>query len=846
MIAVVWLSSPAVGQAAERLCDASFENCRTALIELIRQEQVGIDVAFWFMEDSRYTTELIGRWRAGVPVRVLIDTDANSAYPTNVTRVQELKDAGIPIRNRSSGILHWKMMLFAGQDVVQFSGANYSPNAFVPNDPYKDYVDEVIYFTDDADIVNSFRTKYDDNWTSTSGWSDYANIVAPLTRSYPIYPIHPDLNFHPTEDFAKRSVKHYDLETAQIDSIMYRITDRKHADALINARARGIPVRLYTEPKQYRDPNRLWHAWNVDRLYMAGVHIRHRKHLGLNHEKLTLLHGQGLAVFGSANWTASSTQLEHNYFTTKPWFFQWALDHFERKWNNSAGYAETQAFTPLPPDAPVNVFPASGATNLPLQVELRWYAGPWAHKYDIYFGDTPDPPLVASDVMLGPSETKTQYIRWTVPVTLAMDRTYYWKTVSKTMANLSKTGAVTSFRTIGPPPTAGGRDVVLYAWKAPVRVGNWAPVTDATAAGGTRMANPNLGASKLSSPLADPQHYFEMSFFAEAGVAYRLWLRGKAEKNSYNNDSVYVQFSDSVTSGGDPVFRIGTTSGTNVTIEDCSGCGLSGWGWNDNGYGAGVLGTPIYFHASGVHTIRVQVREDGLSVDQIVLSRDEFISSAPGVTKDDAMVYVESGGADGTEVAIQDDNGTEIVMHTAHAMQVRGKWNVVADSNAASGYRLWNPNAGASRPSAPLAAPADYFEVAFYAKAGVPYHLWLRGRAESNSTSNDSVYVQFTGSLNADGLAAYRIGTTDGFAVTLQDGTGASLSGFGWNDNGYDVPGVEVWFQTEGWQTVRLQRREDGISIDQIVLSSAKYLTTAPGAARDDSTILATSSPRHR
>ncbi len=36
-------------------------------------------------------------------------------------------------------------MLFAGQNTVQFSGANYSPEAFLYGSPYADYVDEVIY-----------------------------------------------------------------------------------------------------------------------------------------------------------------------------------------------------------------------------------------------------------------------------------------------------------------------------------------------------------------------------------------------------------------------------------------------------------------------------------------------------------------------------------------------------------------------------------------------------------------------------------------------------------------------------------------------------------------------------
>jgi hypothetical protein len=51
------------------------------------------------------------------------------------------------------------------------------------------------------------------------------------------------------------------------NAIMYRITDRQHTDALLAAVARG--VRLITEQEQYRDPTRLWHLWNVDRLHIG-------------------------------------------------------------------------------------------------------------------------------------------------------------------------------------------------------------------------------------------------------------------------------------------------------------------------------------------------------------------------------------------------------------------------------------------------------------------------------------------------------------------------------------------------------------------------------------------------
>src|SRR5688572_32558817 len=55
---------------------------------------------------------------------------------------------------------------------------------------------------------------------------------------------------------------------------------------------------------------------------------------------------------------------------------------------------------------------------------------------------------------------------------------------------------------------------------------------------------------------------------------FRSWIRAKALNDFWANDSVWVQFSGSVNNSGAPVYRIGTTSGTEINLEDCSGCGL--------------------------------------------------------------------------------------------------------------------------------------------------------------------------------------------------------------------------------------------------------------------------------
>jgi hypothetical protein len=189
-----------------------------------------------------------------------------------------------------------------------------------------------------------------------------------------------------------------------------------------------------------------------------------------------------------------------------------------------------------------------------------------------------------------------------------------------------------------PPPPAPGADVVLYASTAPTVVGAWSLVTDATAAGGARLQNPNAGAAKITTALASPVDYFELTFDADAGKPYHLWIRGKAISNVYSNDSVHVQFSDSVTASGIAFARIGTAQSAEVNLEDCSGCGLSGWGWQDNGYGIGVMGPDIYFAATGRHTIRIQVREDGFGIDQIVLSPSTYLTNSPGALKNDTTI----------------------------------------------------------------------------------------------------------------------------------------------------------------------------------------------------------------
>src|SRR6185295_11014553 len=63
-------------------------------------------------------------------------------------------------------------------------------------------------------------------------------------------------------------------------------------------------------------------------------------------------------------------------------------------WNSTT---ENQPFVPLAPDQPLNLSPANSAPGQPTTLTLQWEGGPWAHKYDIYFGTSSSPPLFVAN-----------------------------------------------------------------------------------------------------------------------------------------------------------------------------------------------------------------------------------------------------------------------------------------------------------------------------------------------------------------------------------------------------------------------------------------------------------------
>ena len=67
-------------------------------------------------------------------------------------------------------------------------------------------------------------------------------------------------------------------------------------------------------------------------------------------------------------------------------------------------------------------------------------------------------------------------------------------------------------------------------------------------------------------------------------------------------------------------------------------CGVSDWGWQDDGYGAPNTNGVLLRFDPGPQAIVIQTREDGVSIDQVVLSAERYLTQPPGPAKNDRTI----------------------------------------------------------------------------------------------------------------------------------------------------------------------------------------------------------------
>jgi hypothetical protein len=222
------------------------------------------------------------------------------------------------------------------------------------------------------------------------------------------------------------------------------------------------------------------------------------------------------------------------------------------------------------------------------------------------------------------------------------------------------------------------------------------------------------------------------------------------------------------------------------------------------------------------------------------MSADAHIGMA--VTSHDPAVLNHSRFENVGVVHLPSEDPIVVYAGDVRASDIHGMWvSQCCESGSPDGVNLVTADIGYSSLERPLASPEHYVDVTFDARPGVPYTFWLRMRAANNSKWNDSVWVQFSDVLvNGSPAGTYRINTASGLLVNLAtNSTASSLNGWGWANGAYWLTQpATVTFQNGGAHTMRIQLREDGVAVDQIVLSSGRYLNTPPGPPTNDRTIV--------
>jgi phosphatidylserine/phosphatidylglycerophosphate/cardiolipin synthase-like enzyme len=448
---LVFGSAPA--RAQEQLMFPAIQNVQEVLIQKIRNERVRLDIAVWLLVDGELVQAVIDKHQSGVPVRVIGDrVSIFEGDPNTRASFLQLANAGVPIRLRYRPtsfpeILHWKSAIFVGQNTVEFGSANFTTFELKPAST-TDFKDETALFSSDATLVRAFMTMFDQMWADTTTFLDWSSAYERETgtawtrpmnistvRLEPDYPTNlPGMVWSQGPDLLTRMIAEIDAETRGIDFVSYRLTAPELTDALIRRHRAGVPVRVFIEPTQYRNPGypEYWLVGAmVDRLWAAGVPVKQRTHQGLTHMK-TLITSR-VALIASSNFTRY-WQRDHNYFVdagTSPQTYFAMKDRFSAMWNDAANYTN---FQPLRPDFVEGQSPAASATNVSTSPALVWRRAPWAVAFDVFFGvDPANLPLVRRVNAVVTEDPPDTYS--VLPFqTLQPSTRYYWRIVARTYA----------------------------------------------------------------------------------------------------------------------------------------------------------------------------------------------------------------------------------------------------------------------------------------------------------------------------------------------------------------------------------------------------------------------------
>ena len=685
-VAISAMTAAAPAAADDQVYFSKDTNVTDILVGYINKETVRVDISSWYLSEHSISIAIANRFAAGVPVRIIGDRGAIfEADPATKAQYYWLANQGIPIRLRFNPtwfpeIDHWKAAILVGQNLVEFGSGNFAPTELAPISS-TNYDDESEMFTTDPDIVNAFKTKFDQMWNDTTlepqsiiggppylkDWYDacaneptgncsdfhtlYPNpapMIINTARLEPDYPIPADLIFGQGSQLNNRMIQEINGENVKVDLVSYRFEVPELMQAMLNKFNAGVPVRMLVDTNQYTNilyPEYwLTHAY-VDMLWVAGVPIRQNNHQGVTHEKTLIT--SNYASIGSSNW-GPNWQRDHNYFVakaTKLAIYQALGANFNEMWNDTTNYGP---LVPTPARATdltsAGTFPSPGQSGVSVTPTFTWNRAPWASSYDIYLGTNGSNMTLVANVPAQLTLNPPLTYSWTPSAPLNSGVAYVWKVVSRTFANLTTSSDMESF-------TTGGSSSNLPAPWQNQDVGSTGIPGASTVSGGTysiRGAGADIwGTSDAfqfayqtltgdGSIVARVTSVQNTNFYAKAGIMLRASLAS-------NSQHVMLD----LTPNGSLEFMTRSSAGAAASIVASGSPGIPSWlrlVRSGSTVAASVSSDGVTWNSVGSTTISLPAT---ISIGLIVTSHDTTVSNTS--TFDSVTITSSgSGSAPGT------------------------------------------------------------------------------------------------------------------------------------------------------------------------------------------------------
>jgi hypothetical protein len=311
---------------------------------------------------------------------------------------------------------------------------------------------------------------------------------------------------------------------------------------------------------------------------------------------------------------------------------------------------------------------------------------------------------------------------------------------------------------------------------------DWSAVSISGATGNRALqAMPNTNSNRDVNFVANSPRLDYVVNFAEAGT-YHVWIRGRAASNK--DDSLHVGLNGVAQARADRLYG----------FDDR-------WGWSDETMDGNRA--TLRVASAGQQTINIWMREDGMIIDKIVLSKDsamrpdDFGAAGPPATtsRPPTSGSPSDGGADSNGIV-----SIEVEQYTSNVGVGGHDWVPALASGASGGGSMQPlPNNNTNRDTGFVVnSPRLDFDVNFPQSGR--YYVWVRGRG--SSSSDDSLHIGLNGQAQA------RANRISGFR-----------SGWSWSDETMDGARASIDVDSAGAQQLTVWMREDGTIVDKVVLT---------------------------